>query len=88
MQFHYFFFATSPAGEAFCFATKYIGQTNTRGTRFSWWQINPMMEPVGKKSVAPWFDTDETGQAAQLRAALGEGWTVYEFYQTLKLHSK
>lgn len=87
-MFHYFFFATSPAGEAFCFATKYLPCTNTKGSRLAWWRINSGCERIGPKKTQDWNHEISNRQEEQLSAALGEGWTVYDFYQTLQLHSK
>lgn len=88
-MFNYFFFAKNLAtGEVCCFATKYLPVTDTRPSRFAYWEINCSTEAIpGTKRVVSWAH-GETGQIGQLKVALGAEWQVFDHFQTLQKLAK
>ena len=63
-------------------ATKYLGCTNTKGSRLKFWRMNASLELIGKAKVVSWDDSF-TGQTEQLANALGADYKVLQQWEIL-----
>lgn len=84
---HQIHFVLTPDDGAHIYATKFLPVTNSKGSRLKFWRVNSCLEMIGTAKTVSW-DHEFTGQAAQLRAALGTGYTVLEQYEALKAIGK
>ena len=84
MKYQMIFVAISPEGEAQIFATRYLGPTNFKGSRFKFCRINSSFEELEKPKTVSWeHNVPGHGQQDQLQNALGYKWQVLSQWQML-----
>jgi len=76
--------AISPNGTAHLYGTKYLGPTNTKGSRIVFAEISTDGNVIGKRRFEHWDNATSNNQAAQLQKQLGEDWQVLGWMEVRK----
>ena len=76
--------AIDPQGKAHLFGTKFLGPTNTKGSRLVYAEIFPHLDRVSRKKIVSWSHSAGLGEDGQLSYHLGEGWKVLNWWEVFE----
>lgn len=84
MKYQMIFVVITPDDGAWFYATKYIGPSNFKGSRFKFCRINCSFEEIDRPKTVSWeHNVPGHGQQDQLQHALGNNYRVLSQYETL-----